>query len=101
MASKLKMTAAMPTKRGNPADAPRPAPSIERVIQRTGRKPRTMTADRGYGEAGVDDDLRDLGIRNVVIPRKGKPGRARQAQERQRTFRKHVKWRTARADQPA
>jgi transposase, IS5 family len=79
---------------GNPADAPRLAPSVERVIKRTGRKPQTVTADRGYGEADVDDDLHDLGIRNVVIPRKGRPGKARQAQERQRTFRKHVKWRT-------
>jgi IS5 family transposase len=79
---------------GHPADAPRLAPSVERVIKRTGRKPRTVTADRGYGEAGVDDDLHNLGIRNVVIPRKGRPGKARQAQERQRTFRKHVKWRT-------
>ena len=79
---------------GNPTDAPRLAPSVERVIKRTGRKPRTVTADRGYGEAVVDDDLHDLGIRNVVIPRKGRPGKARQAQERQRTFRKHVKWRT-------
>src|SRR6478609_3177871 len=39
---------------GNPADAPRLAPSVERVIKRTGRKPRTVTADRGYGEAGVE-----------------------------------------------
>ena len=62
--------------------------------KRTGRKPRTVTADRGYGEAGVDDDLRDLGIRNVVIPRKGRPGKARQAHERQLTFRKHLRWRT-------
>ena len=32
---------------GNPADAPRLAPAIKRVIRRTGRKPRTVTADRG------------------------------------------------------
>jgi IS5 family transposase len=79
---------------GNPADAPRLAPSVERVMKRTGRKPRTVTADRGYGEQAVDDALHDLGIANVVIPRKGRPGKARQATERQRTFRRHVKWRT-------
>jgi len=45
--------------------SPRLASSVERVIKRTGRKPQTVTADRGYGEAGVDDDLHDLGIRNV------------------------------------
>src|SRR3954452_20237780 len=79
---------------GNPADAPRLAPAVDRVIKRTGKKPRTVTADRGYGEASVDDDLHNLGIRNVVIPRKGRPSKARQAVERHRTFRKHVKWRT-------
>ena len=35
---------------GNPAGAPQLAPAIERVIRRTGRRPRTLTADRGYGE---------------------------------------------------
>src|SRR5215218_7590705 len=79
---------------GNPADAPRLKPAVERVIGRTGRKPRTVTADRGYGEAGVDDDLHDLGVRNVAIPRRGRPSKARQAQERQRTFQRHMKWRT-------
>jgi IS5 family transposase len=79
---------------GNPADGPRLTPAVDRVIKRTGRKPLTVAADRGYGEASVDDELHDLGIRNVVIPRKGRPGKARQAVERRRTFRKHVKWRT-------
>src|SRR3954449_3959440 len=79
---------------GNPADAPRLAPSVERVIKRTRRKPRTVTADRGYGEAAVDENLHDLGVRNVVIPRKGRPSKARQAVERRPTFRRTVKWRT-------
>ena len=53
-------------------------PAIKRVARRTGRKPRTVAADRGYGEAGVDDALHDLGVRNVVIPRRPtKPGKQR------------------------
>jgi len=79
---------------GNPADAPQLAPAIHRIIQRTGRKPRTVTADRGYGDKAVDDDLHALGVRTVVIPRKGKPGKARQATEHSRAFRRTVKWRT-------
>lgn len=79
---------------GNPPDAPRLAPAVERVIQRTGKKPRVVAADRGYGEAAIDDALHDLGVTRVVIPRKGRPSQARQAEERQRTFRRHVKWRT-------
>jgi IS5 family transposase len=79
---------------GNPADAPQLAPAVERVTARTSRKPRTVTADRGYGEASVDEALHELGVKNVVIPRKGKPGKARQAEEHRPAFRKHVKWRT-------
>ena len=79
---------------GNPPDAPQLAPAVERVIIRTGRKPRTVTADRGYGEASVDNALRDLGVRTVVIPRKGRPGKARQAVEHRPAFRRTVKWRT-------
>ena len=79
---------------GNPADAARLKPAVERVKNRTGRTPRTVAADRGYGEAGVDDDLHQLGVRNVVIPRKGRPNTTRQNMERQRGFRQTVKWRT-------
>jgi IS5 family transposase len=79
---------------GNPPDAPQLAPAIKRVTRRTGRKPRTVTADRGYGEKSVEDDLHEAGVRTIVIPRKGKPGKARQAEERRPAFRKTIKWRT-------
>ncbi len=67
---------------------------MQRVIKRTGTKPRTVTADRSYGEKAIEDDLHGLGVRHVVIPRKGKPGQARQAAERRPAFRRAVKWRT-------
>src|SRR5450759_109758 len=79
---------------GNPADAPQLAPAVQRVITRTRRRPRTVTADRGYGEKSVEDDLHDLGVLTVVIPRKGKPGKARQAAEHRPAFRRTVEWRT-------
>ena len=79
---------------GNPPDAPQLAPAVKRVIKRAGRTPRTVTADRGYGEASVDKQLTDLGVKNVVIPRKGKPSEARRAEEHRKAFRRTVKWRT-------
>jgi IS5 family transposase len=79
---------------GNPPDAPQLAPAVARVIARTGRCPRAVTADRGYGEARVDNELHDLGVRTAVIPRKGRPGKARQAAEHRPAFRKVIKWRT-------
>ena len=79
---------------GNPPDAPALAPAVARVTQRAGRTPRTVTADRGYGEKRVEDALHDLGVRTVVIPRKGKPGAARRATEHRPAFRRTIKWRT-------
>jgi IS5 family transposase len=79
---------------GNPPDAPQLVPAIERIKARFGRAPRAVVADRGYGEAAVDTGLEALGVSRVVIPRKGRPGAARQHVQRARSFRKLVKWRT-------
>ena len=79
---------------GNPADAPQLAPAIARITTRTGRTPRAVTADRGYGQASVERDLHDLGVRSVAIPRVSKPGAARREFEHRRAFRDKVKWRT-------
>jgi IS5 family transposase len=79
---------------GNPPDAPLLAPAIGRVIARTGKVPRAVTADRGYGEARVDQELADLGVARVAIPRRGRAGPVRQSVERRRGFRRLVKWRT-------
>jgi transposase, IS5 family len=80
--------------KGNPPDAPMLAPAIARFKTRFGRAPKTVTADRGYGEATVDADLQDLGVKHVIIPRRGRPGAARQKVQRSARFTKLVKWRT-------
>jgi IS5 family transposase len=79
---------------GNPHDAAQLAPAIERIIRRTGRPPRAVAADRGYGLASVERDLHQLGVRSVAIPRQSNPGAARRALEHRRAFRDKVKWRT-------
>jgi IS5 family transposase len=61
---------------GNPPDAPLLAPAVRRVIARTGRAPRAVAADRGYGEVAVDQELADLGVARVAIPRRGRTGPA-------------------------
>ena len=80
--------------KGNPPDAPMLVPAIARIAARFGRAPSSVTADRGYGEAAVDAGLEALGVKKVVIPRRGKPGAARQKVQRARSFQKLVKWRT-------
>lgn len=79
---------------GNPPDGPMLAPAIARIKARFGRAPRAVTADRGYGEAKIDAELEDLGVTTVVIPRRGRPGAARQKVQRSARFTKLVKWRT-------
>jgi transposase, IS5 family len=76
---------------GNPADAPLLVPAIQQIIQQTGRAPGTATADRGYGQAAVDEELHALGVAKVAIPRKGTPSSARHAHQHTRSFRRLVK----------
>ena len=75
-------------------DAPQLAPAVQRIHRRTQRVPRTVTADRGYGEPAVERDLQALGVRTIAIPRKAKTSPARKAIEHQRGFRRHITWRT-------
>ena len=79
---------------GNPPDAPMLAPAIQRISQRANVVPDAVTADRGDGEAAVGESLRELGVRQVVLPTKGKPSAARRAVENQESFQDLVRWRT-------
>jgi IS5 family transposase len=79
---------------GNPPDAPELVPAVKRITERAGRVPAAVTTDRGYGEARVEAELRDIGVKTVAIPRKGQPGLARRATEHSRRFRSLIKWRT-------
>jgi IS5 family transposase len=79
---------------GAAPDGPQLAPSVERIRDRTGRAPRAITADRGYGQAAVERDLQQLGVRTVAIPRQAKISAARRTIEHSRGFHQLVKWRT-------
>ena len=60
------------------------------------------TADRGYGEASVERDLHELGVRHVAIPRKSKPSAARREFEHRRSLPRESQMadRVRRTDQP-
>jgi transposase, IS5 family len=80
--------------KGNPRDAPMLPAAIERLRELTGKVPRAITADRGYGEASIEHTLHELGVTKVMIPRKGRPGAVRRTIERSRPFQRMVRWRT-------
>jgi transposase, IS5 family len=79
---------------GNPADAPMLAPAIKRIKKRTGKAPGAVTADRGYGDKSVEDELIRLGVAKVALPTRGKPTSARRQLQKRRDFQRLVKWRT-------
>jgi IS5 family transposase len=55
-----------------------------------------VAADRGYGKARLDQQLAELGVARIAIPRGGRAGRVRQVVEHRRGFHRLVKWRTGR-----
>jgi transposase, IS5 family len=78
---------------GNPPDAPQLLPSVARLVRVTGQAPSTVVGDRGFGTAANDQALEALGVKRVGLQRNGTPGKARQAYERTRSFRRLRNWR--------
>jgi transposase, IS5 family len=78
---------------GNPPDAPQLLPAVQRVTAVTGRPPGTVVGDRGFGTAANDQAVEALGVKRVGLQRNGTPGKARQAYERTRAFRRLRNWR--------
>lgn len=52
-----------------------------------------VTADRSYGQTGVEEALHELRLTRVIIPHKAKPSTARRKHEN-RSFPRQVTWRT-------
>lgn len=91
------MTASCSTTPSNPVTRPTPHNSHRpsngsSAVPAASRARSPPTA--GYGEKSVEDDPHALGVRNVVIPRKGRPRQARRAEEHRSALRRTVKWRT-------
>lgn len=61
--------------------------------QHFGRAPDLATADRGYSSAANEAAATARGVRRVVLPTLGPPSAARRAHERQRWFRRGLRWR--------
>lgn len=78
--------------KGNPPDVDQLVPAVDEVAALTGRIPQEVVADRGFGAARVEQQLKERGVNRVGIPRAGGPG-GRQASERTRPFRRMHRWR--------
>jgi len=79
--------------RGNPPDAPQLVPAVQRVAQLTGQVAGTVVGDRGFGTAGNDRALAELGVTRIGVQRKGRLSPTRAQVERTRSFRRMRNWR--------
>ena len=78
---------------GNPADTNAWVPALEQHQACFGRPPRMGTADRGYFSANNERDAQAMGVEKVVLPARGRLSQARARHQKQRWFRRALRWR--------
>jgi len=69
-------------------------PSLDTHRQLFGRVPRLAVADAGFATAANEEAATDLGVHRVVLPKRGRLSPLRRAHQRQRWFRRALRWRT-------
>ena len=80
---------------GNHSDANSWVPALESHEKHFGRAPRLATADRGYFSARNEQEAKARGVVRVALPARGPLSKMRAALQRQRWFRRALKWRGA------
>jgi transposase, IS5 family len=80
-------------KDGNPADAGAWTPAISQHKAIFGRAPKIATADRGFFSAGNESAAKKSGVDHVAIPAKGPLSEKRKKHQKQRWFRRALRWR--------
>jgi len=68
--------------------------SLERHQQIFGRPPHLATADAGFSSAANEQAATARGVRRAALPRRGRLSAARRAHQKQRWFRRALRWRT-------
>jgi len=69
-------------------------PSLERHEQLFGGPPHLATADAAFASAANEQEATRRGVRHVALPRRGHLSAARRVRQRQRWFRRAMRWRT-------
>jgi transposase, IS5 family len=78
---------------GNPADTNAWSAALEQHQLSFGRPPRMATADRGYFAAKNERDAKAAGVERVALPARGRLSKARSELQKQRWFRRALRWR--------
>lgn len=78
---------------GNAADTHSWKPALERHQETFGRAPKMATADRGFYSADNERLAQGLGVKRVVVPARGRLSQSRAKLQKQRWFRRGLRWR--------
>jgi IS5 family transposase len=68
-------------------------PALDRHEQLFGRPPRLAVADAGFASASNEQAATGRGVRRVALPKRGRLPSARGVHQRQRWFRRALRWR--------
>jgi transposase, IS5 family len=77
---------------GNPNDDQQWLPSLEHHIERFGRPPNQMSADRGVHSSQNEQIAQQRGVKRVILPQPGRKSEARKRHEKQRWFQRGRRW---------
>lgn len=79
--------------KGNPSDKTLLVDAIEHHIGLFGKAPRETSADRGYYSSSNETSLKDLGVKNVCLPKVGKKSIERAKYESTPKFKEQMRFR--------
>jgi len=78
---------------GNPADNTVWMPALEQHQACFGQAPEMATGDRGFFSAKNEEAAHALGVKKVALPARGRLSATRSQQQKQRWFRRALRWR--------
>ena len=78
---------------GNAADTGCFLPAIKQHQSNFGRVPDMATADRGFFSAKNEREAKELGVKHVALPARGRLSRKRAQHQKQRWFQRALRWR--------
>jgi IS5 family transposase len=78
---------------GNPPDTDSLIPALQRHKATFGEVPRLVAADRGFFSAANERGAEAQGVERVALPARGRLSRTRAERQKQRWFRRALRWR--------
>lgn len=78
---------------GNPADTTSWLPALRHHQSCFGQGPKMATGDRGFYSAANEKEAEKLGVKKVALPARGRLSGKRSLKQKQRWFRRALRWR--------